>query len=873
MKMKNKLLNWGIAVASALLFAQSVCAGTPFYGTPSAIPGRIEAEDFDYGAGSYSSRASQLEGNDYRDAEDVSIYTTSDSFGVETRWVSCVFGSWYEYTVNVEKSGVYDLNVYHTGYKGCLLEGSYNVLMDGKSILKWSAKDSTEKNLKGEGFVCSGLVELKAGIHVLKFYASGTPWQIEIDRFEFVENPTEAYKRRPFHGTPIAIPGRVEAEDFDIGAEYITYRCKSTAQNNYRTEKVKIDTFPNGEKALSLTETDWYSYTVDVKKSGLYALKAHLASSYYFLFSYLELDGRDIGKFEYGYGGEITPQNVYLGKGVHILTLVGDPSLNMSSFSGRERIDAIEFTLVDSLECKLTLEADRVDRISETNAIDVSLTVKDLHNRFNYLPNEKKGTERVPNEKKAVVRDTLPLGFDVCISGVSDPSSSSCTYKPAPQGATFAGVIEWTLTKQPENGENTLTYSVSPVWKDEETSKVWRSSIMLVTHFDTIAEVTSSLVKKPGRSNYNGAKLQIPGRIEAEHFDAGGQNFSYFDNDRGNSCENPFRADDWVETKKDSGGLVIAGEGEWLEYTVNVEVEDYYFWYLRCPNMASGFFSMSLDGVTIVPQSFISNAGFSSSDTVFGTTSKLTEGTHVLRISFGQNSNGAAVDWVEFKRLGKSASPFHGQPLAIPGRIEAEDFDKGGAGIGYYSSLAKGDNSGYRHEKVDVYKSQSKNELYGYAGDWYQYTVDVEKSGMYSVHVVNNQLDYSHFLLELDGKVIFDSHEKTDSLEGGSPRVELRKGKKKLRLVVEGADTIGSAFDFIDFEPIKTATGVGNALSAPAGFPLTANVFALDGRFMGKVRVASASTLLMMETLKEAGFRRGTYVLKADGFSKLVICK
>ena len=76
--------------------------GYPYSGTPQAIPGVVQAENFDLGGEgvAYHDTATGNDGGMYRPAEGVDIETTSDSGGgYNVGWIGT--GEWLEYTVNV----------------------------------------------------------------------------------------------------------------------------------------------------------------------------------------------------------------------------------------------------------------------------------------------------------------------------------------------------------------------------------------------------------------------------------------------------------------------------------------------------------------------------------------------------------------------------------------------------------------------------------------------------------------------------------------------------------------------------------------------------------------------------------------------------
>ncbi|MFO7867793.1 MAG: carbohydrate-binding protein [Bacteroidales bacterium] len=82
---------------------------------------------------------------------------------------------------------------------------------------------------------------------------------------------------------------------------------------------------------------------------------------------------------------------------------------------------------------------------------------------------------------------------------------------------------------------------------------------------------------------YGGTAQSIPGTIECEHFDVGGNGFAYYDTNPGTEIDPApdFRTDEDVdiETCTDDGGgynIGFAMADEWLEYTVDVETTGMY---------------------------------------------------------------------------------------------------------------------------------------------------------------------------------------------------------------------------------------------------------------------------------------------------------
>ncbi len=152
------------------------------------------------------------------------------------------------------------------------------------------------------------------------------------------------------------------------------------------------------------------------------------------------------------------------------------------------------------------------------------------------------------------------------------------------------------------------------------------------------------------QSPYGGTAWAIPGKIEAENYDLGGQNVAFYDNTAGNSG-NSFRTDDVdVEASTDVGngynvGYVAAGE--WLEYTVNVAAGTYKLDTRLAATAAGKSFHIEMDGVNISGAISVPNTGgWQTWQTVTVNNIALTAGQKVMRIYF--DTDGMNLNYVNF---------------------------------------------------------------------------------------------------------------------------------------------------------------------------------------------------------------------------------
>lgn len=80
------------------------------------------------------------------------------------------------------------------------------------------------------------------------------------------------------------------------------------------------------------------------------------------------------------------------------------------------------------------------------------------------------------------------------------------------------------------------------------------------------------LTVNPKREPYASA-ISIPGTLQAENFDVGGEGYSYHDTSTANEGDANFRTNDGVDVVKGNNGKAIGytEADEWMEYTVNVK--------------------------------------------------------------------------------------------------------------------------------------------------------------------------------------------------------------------------------------------------------------------------------------------------------------
>ena len=138
--------------------------GSPFLGSPHRIPGRIEAEHFDFGGEgrAYHDADANNIGLAFRPNEGVDLEGANDG-GFDVYWITA--GEWLEYTFEVTEAGNFDISPFVATVPGF---GHFRLLVDNVDVS--GIKPVT--NTGGWQFwkpILIPSVPIEAGLHVMRF--------------------------------------------------------------------------------------------------------------------------------------------------------------------------------------------------------------------------------------------------------------------------------------------------------------------------------------------------------------------------------------------------------------------------------------------------------------------------------------------------------------------------------------------------------------------------------------------------------------------------------------------------------------------------------------------------------------------------------
>ena len=188
-----------------------------------------------------------------------------------------------------------------------------------------------------------------------------------------------------------------------------------------------------------------------------------------------------------------------------------------------------------------------------------------------------------------------------------------------------------------------------------------------------------------GQQPYNHTPRPVPGKIEAEHFDYGGEGTAYHDTTDVDLGNQGVRGKSKVDLQSGNGVTNVgwAANGEWLEYTVDVaQAGNYDVRFRGSTNNSGGAVRVSVDGQQV--ESAVWSNGWSNYATQTAGTVWLGQGQRVVRVSFHhpQGWEAANLDWIEFKPAGNSGGGDTGGGDTGGGGTSSPDTGNGGGNGG-----------------------------------------------------------------------------------------------------------------------------------------------------------------------------------------------
>lgn len=291
---------------------------------------------------------------------------------------------------------------------------------------------------------------------------------------------------------------------------------------------------------------------------------------------------------------------------------------------------------------------------------------------------------------------------------------------------------------------------------------------------------------------YKGITRQVPGVIEAEDYNEGGQGKGYSDSDPLNT-QGKYRLNEGVDIESYSSGNYSIGntnDGEFTNYTIEVTADGIYD--IQCV-VASGVtngggFHLEIDDRKVTGKLTVPNKGWAAWQTITAGSIPLTKGVHVFKFfTYG----GMNVDKFKFV---EGMHAYLTDPIPVPGTFQAEHFDTGGEGVSYHDTESVNKTAAFRtSDGVDIENCAEGgyNISWMQQGEWLGYTIRVAKTAQYDIITRAAADGGGSFHIEIDNKDVTG----TIPVSGGgwqawknvvAEKVTMQEGLHILKLVTNG---------------------------------------------------------------------------------------
>lgn len=198
------------------------------------------------------------------------------------------------------------------------------------------------------------------------------------------------------------------------------------------------------------------------------------------------------------------------------------------------------------------------------------------------------------------------------------------------------------------DGDELTTISSEP-WSTKWTATSGNHVIKAVATMSdgSTSEAETEIFVNVPQTPYNEVPAMVPGKIEAEEFDYGGDGYAYYDNDAEN--RNGDTRDEGVDMSATAIGYTQ--KGEWLEYTIEVEQDGEYAMSASVASGADGAsFKLYIDNEAVTDVIDVPNTGdwetFVSVESEIGT---LTAGKHILKLEI--TGDWLDMDYMQFSMI------------------------------------------------------------------------------------------------------------------------------------------------------------------------------------------------------------------------------
>src|SRR5579864_4989375 len=177
-----------------------------------------------------------------------------------------------------------------------------------------------------------------------------------------------------------------------------------------------------------------------------------------------------------------------------------------------------------------------------------------------------------------------------------------------------------------------------------------------------VAKPSASSPPPSGSTPYTGSPVSLPGLVEAENFDNGGEGVAYHDIEPQN-LGGAYRLTEGVDIQPTAGGYNVGwiGAGEWLNYTVAVTASGIYNVAFRVASLGQGgSFHLEMNGANVTGAMTVPDTGGWQSWQTITKTVTLAAGTQIARLVMDANAAYSGIGNLDSFTFSQSSTPQSG---------------------------------------------------------------------------------------------------------------------------------------------------------------------------------------------------------------------
>ncbi len=407
----------------------------------------------------------------------------------------------------------------------------------------------------------------------------------------------------------------IQAEDFDNGGEGVAYHDAEPVNygGEYRSTGVDIQTTTDvggGYNVGWMAAGEWLKYSVNVATAGRYTVACRLSGV---------VDG---GTFHIEFNG---------------VDKTGPVSVpNTGGWQTWQTVNLNDVVLESGAQImRLVLDTAGPDYVANLNWLQATLTLSNNPPTVSLAAPPDHGTFAA---SESIMLNADPRDLDGSIAKVDFFASGFLI------GTSFGS--PWSV-----------------VWTNVPAGNY----LLLARATDNIGNATTSAARTirvvNGEAPFAGVLQTVPGTIQAEDFDGGGEGVAYHDTDASNNGGQYRNTAVDIESTADAGGGYNVGwtaGGEWLNYSLNAAVDGTYILQCRVASSGNGgIFHVEFDGVNKTGSMTNSDSGgWQTWRTLTRTNIGLTAGPHVMRLVMDSNgANGTIGNFNYFTFTATATNP------------------------------------------------------------------------------------------------------------------------------------------------------------------------------------------------------------------------